>query len=220
MTECWPCRPPADVRPAGWRCHPAGRRCTLIFGAGVATCHPTDWRLAPPERGEGGELTTGCGQAVAVESPGQHRVAAEACGRGHLLEIDPRPGDRRVGPPEALPATEVRKAGIHSHAGAGSDEERIGGRDQASGAGKGRGVHGGGPSVECPHYRLTVSRATMDFPLAPPTSPRPPSGASPLCFPAVRPRRCRRRRASPACPQRPQVRPDSREQCGGGGSFR
>ncbi len=95
-----------------------------------AARHP----LTPPAQ----ESETGMrpGRAVqpepmTVESPRQLRVTGEVHGVGKPHERQTEPGIRRVRRPEAGIAAEVRQPRVHSHAGAGAHQQRLGVGQQA-----------------------------------------------------------------------------------------
>ncbi len=75
------------------------------------------------------------GQAVAIETPGQGRVGAEAGGVGDLVEGRARRAEGRVGFPETGVAAKVGQAGVDAHAGAGANEQGVGAGNQGGGAG-------------------------------------------------------------------------------------
>jgi hypothetical protein len=89
-------------------------------------------------------------ETVAVEPPGEFRIAAEGFGRGRFLEAQTGLGKRGIGAPEAFGAAKVRQAGIDAHARAGGDQEAIGRRDPFRRAKEGGGQIGGGANVNTP----------------------------------------------------------------------
>ncbi len=65
-------------------------------------------------------------QAMAVEPPRKCRIPFEPPGVGHFHKGNPQFCHGRVGLPEPLVAPEVGQARVDAHAGACSDEKRIG----------------------------------------------------------------------------------------------
>jgi hypothetical protein len=84
--------------------------------------------------------------AVAVEAPGEGGVDDEPLRIGHLLEAEAELAIRGVRAPEAFRTAEIRHAGVDAHAGAGGDEQGVGGGDRVGGApvlvGEGGVIHG------------------------------------------------------------------------------
>ncbi len=80
------------------------------------------------QQGEAGVRGSGAveGEAVAVEAPGQARVAAEGVGVGDRLEADAGLAERRIDGPEAARPAEIGEPGVDAHAGARADQQAVG----------------------------------------------------------------------------------------------
>lgn len=89
-----------------------------------------------PEQGKAGMRDGGAVQIqpMPVETPGTPDMAAKAVRVGNVLEIDTSRRQRRVSAPKSFTAPKVRLSRIHTHAGAGRDDQGVGLGNQFGGS--------------------------------------------------------------------------------------
>ena len=115
-------------------------------------------------------------QAMAVEAPGPRRMVVEGVRAGDAGEVDPLPGQCRVGVPEPGGAPEVRQARIHAHACARCNDQRIGLQQQLGGVAQGIRVQGkgrAGVAVHAGHGNRSRRRCPFSRTPAPAARGRP-----------------------------------------------
>ncbi|CAN6484124.1 unnamed protein product [Victoria cruziana] len=134
----------------------AGKACALELPVHIAGEHTHAQTHARAPAAQDLEAGVGHGasvelEAVAIEAPGQGRVAREGARAGHGGEFQPGLCECGVGAPETGVAAKVRQARVHAHAGASRDDQGIGFGDEVGSRVAGGAQFGGAELVHERH---------------------------------------------------------------------